>query len=203
MQSGNSRYAIYGGSFDPPHLGHMQVAQACLTHLELGEVIWIPNARNPLRRPTFASAVERLQMCQLATESYPGMAVSDVEISRRGNSYTIDTVEELQIVNPGEIWIILGADSLNQFMEWKNAEKLARMCRLAVVARPGTDLDLTIQRFHEDIQDSIDIVPMQESKASSSNIRDFLLRGVSPEQWLEPNVLQYIEERGLYSGRES
>lgn len=203
MQGGNVKYAIYGGSFDPPHLGHIAVAQACLTHLELDEVIWVPNARNPLRRPALASATERLQMCQLATENFPGMAVSDIEVSRPGRSYTIDTVAEFQLVNPGQIWIILGADSVNQFMEWKNAEKLSRMCRLAVVVRPGTDLGSAIHKLPEDVQDTIDLVPMSENRTSSTQIRDSVLRGVSAEMWLQPNVWQYIQERGLYRGTET
>lgn len=203
MQVGNLKYAIYGGSFDPPHLGHIAVAQAVLNHLELDEIIWVPNARNPLRRPAIASVTERLQMCQLATENYPGMAVSDIEVSRAGRSYTIDTVSEFQIVNPGQIWIILGADSVNQFMDWKEADKLARMCRLAVVVRPGTDLESAIRKLPEDIQEAIDVIPMEENKISSTTIRDSMLRGVSADRWLEPTVWQYIEERGLYRGTES
>lgn len=203
MQGGNVKYAIFGGSFDPPHLGHTAVAQAVLDHLQLDEVIWVPNARNPLRRPAIASVTERLQMCQLATENHPGMAVSDVEVSRPGRSYTIDTVAEFQLVNPGQIWIILGADSVNQFMEWKDAEKLSRMSRLAVVVRPGTDLETAIHKLPEDVQDTIDIVPMNENRISSTQVRDSLLRGISAEMWLEPTVWQYIEERGLYRGTES
>jgi nicotinate-nucleotide adenylyltransferase len=203
MQGGNVKYAIFGGSFDPPHLGHTAVAQAVLDHLQLDEVIWVPNARNPLRRPAIASVTERLQMCQLATENHPGMAVSDVEVSRPGRSYTIDTVAEFQLVNPGQIWIILGADSVNQFMEWKDAEKLSRMSRLAVVVRPGTDLETAIHKLPEDVQDTIDIVPMNENRISSTQVRDSLLRGISAEMWLEPTVWQYMEERGLYRGTES
>jgi len=203
MQGGNVKYAIFGGSFDPPHLGHTTVAQAVLDHLQLDEVIWVPNARNPLRRPAIASVTERLQMCQLATENHPGMAVSDVEVSRPGRSYTIDTVAEFQLVNPGQIWIILGADSVDQFMKWKDAEKLSRMSRLAVVVRPGIDLETAIHKLPEDVQDTIDIVPMNENRISSTQVRDSLLRGVSAEMWLEPTVWQYMEERGLYRGTES
>lgn len=199
MKSGSSRYALFGGTFDPPHLGHLAVAQACLDHLDIEEVVWVPNYRNPLRRKSFATATHRLQMCQLATEDHPGMAVSDIEVTRGMKSYTFETVEELLMVKPGEVWVVLGTDSLEHFMEWKEPEKLARLCRIAVIARPGTNVERAKAHLTEDIKDVIDVVPMREHRASSSAVRDDLYRGESPELMLDPKVWDYIQKRGLYS----
>jgi nicotinate-nucleotide adenylyltransferase len=198
MKSGENRYALFGGSFDPPHLGHLAVAQACLSHLEIDEVIWVPNFRNPLRRKSFATATHRLQMCQLATEDHPGMAVSDIEVGRGTKSYTIETVEEILMVRPGQLWIVMGADALEGLLNWKEPERLTRLCRIAVVARPGTDVARGLSYLTEEMQDRIDVVPMQMHRASSSLVRDELYRGTSPEMMLDPKVWDYIQERGLY-----
>ncbi|MFM9874630.1 MAG: nicotinate (nicotinamide) nucleotide adenylyltransferase [Fimbriimonadaceae bacterium] len=198
MKSGSQQYAIFGGSFDPPHLGHLAVAEACFEHLEVNEVIWVPNHRNPLRHKAFATAVQRLQMCQLATEGHDGMAVSDIEVSRGAKSYTIDTVEELLMVRPGKIWVIMGSDSLDGLMGWKEPEKLLRQCRLAVVVRPGADMNKALSQLTEDMRDSIDLVPITPHKASSTQVRYDILREGTPELMLDPKVWDYIKEHGLY-----
>jgi len=198
MKSGENNYAIFGGSFDPPHLGHLAVAQACLEHLEVSEVIWVPNHRNPLRNKAFATAVQRLQMCQLATEGHEGMAVSDIEVSRGSKSYTIDTVEELLMVRPGNLWVIMGVDALDGIMGWKEPEKLLRLCRLAVVARAEADLNKALSQVTEDMRDAIDMVPLKPHKASSTQVRFDILREATPELMLDPKVWDYIKERGLY-----
>lgn len=197
-RSGDSRIGLFGGTFDPPHLGHRGIAEACLRELELDEVIWIPNARNPIRRAPVATATQRLQMVQLAIQDMPGMAVSDIEVSREGRSYTVDTVEEMKLVQPGDYWVILGADALASFMEWKNPEKLARMARLAVIARPGSSIETIRKGLTEDVNDAIDEIQGIESSVSSTNLRDLLRRELEPTQWMESAVLEYIRERGLY-----
>lgn len=199
MKSGESRYALFGGSFDPPHLGHLAVAKACLTALDLKEVVWVPNFRNPLRRKSFATATNRLQMCQLAIEGHPGMAVSDIEVTRGTKSYTYETVEEILMVKPGKLWIIVGADALEHFREWKEPAKLVRLCRIAAVARPGHEIERALSYLDEEMRDAVDFVQMEPSRASSTAVRDDIARGHSPELMIEPKVWEYIQERGLYS----
>ncbi len=197
-QSGEPRIGLFGGTFDPPHLGHRLMAEACLSELNLDEVIWIPNARNPIKRPPIATAVQRLQMTQLAIQGLRGMAVSDIEVSREGRSYTVETVEEMKLVQPGEYWIILGSDALANFMKWKTPDKLARMARLAVIARPGSNIDLIRRGLSEDVDEAIDLIPMKETPVSSTNVRDQITRGLEPTQWVESAVLEYIGQHGLY-----
>jgi nicotinate-nucleotide adenylyltransferase len=202
MKTGDKKYALFGGSFDPPHLGHMAIAKACREQLELDEVIWVPNARNPMRRRAKVGATERLQMCQIMTDQVVGMAVSDIEVSRSGPSYTLDTVEEFLMVQPGQIWIIMGADSLGTFLEWKEPYKLARLARLAVCVRPGTDLDRLLDNLPEDIYDQVDQVEVHPNRASSTAIRDDIARGLSPELMLDARVWDYIKKKGLYNDGE-
>lgn len=202
MKSGKSRYALFGGSFDPPHLGHLAVAQGVQESLDLDEVIWVPNFRNPLRRKAFATAYERLQMCQLATENLPGMAVSDIEVSRGTKSYTIETVEELLMVKPGELWVIMGADALEGLLEWKEPERLLRICRIAVVSRDGTNLDRALSKFKEEMRDAIDEISLPLHRASSSQVRDDIFRDATPELMLEPSVWKYIQDKGLYRDKQ-
>jgi len=137
-------------------------------------------------------------MTGLAIENQPRFAVTDIEISRGGRSFTIDTIEELQMTRPGEIWIILGTDSLSQILQWRSPERLIRMCRIGVVVRPGSDLSRVMSTLPEDFRDVIDEIPMKETKVSSTMIRDLIARGESPERWLDAKVWEYICESGLY-----
>ncbi len=199
MKNGDlPRYAVYGGSFDPIHLGHVAAAQAVREALELDEVVFVPNNRNPLRRGTYATGQDRLAMIHLAIEDEEGLSLSDIEITRPGRSYTIDTIQELLMVRPGNLWFVMGADSLAGIMEWKQPERLARLCRLAVVNRPGNELNDLLNRLPEEMVDAIDVVEMAPQRASSTMIRDDIAAGRSPEAWLAPKVWDYISERGLY-----
>lgn len=192
------KYGILGGTFDPPHVGHMHLAREAMARLALDEIIWIPASRNPLKRTRRSSAKDRLAMCRLATKNEPGMAVSDVETTRGGDSYLVDTLQELKVVLPGDYWFILGMDALAQFPDWKETERILEMCRLAVVARPGTDTRSTLERLGSDLARSIDIVEASPKAVSSSNIRDMAVRGEDFTHLVDPAVHDYIVKHGLY-----
>lgn len=194
------RYGIFGGTFDPPHNGHIAVAHAVKEQLRLESVMFIPNNRNPLKRKqSLATPQQRLEMVNLAVTGEEGLWVSDIEVSRPGRSFTVDTLDELVLVQPGERWLILGSDALKGIMEWKSPERIVRMCRIAVVHRPGSDIDKVIGMLPEWMQESIDKIEMKPNRASSTLVREEILRGESPEIWLNPKVWEYISERGLYS----
>ncbi|MDI9641166.1 nicotinate-nucleotide adenylyltransferase [Kamptonema cortianum] len=193
------KYAIFGGTFDPIHLGHVAVAQHVRDALDLDEVIFVPNARNPLRKAPIASVTDRLRMCQLALLGESGLSVSDIEATRGGESFTIDTVEEFLLVNPGQIWLILGADALKSFDQWRDFEKLVRRSRLAVVARDGIMVESILRSLPESVEDAVDMIEMKEVNISSSKIRDQIHRGNFVGNWLKPEVLEYISERGIYT----
>ena len=96
------KYGVLGGTFDPPHLGHLEMAQAARAALGLDEVVIVPANRNPLKTRQASPAKHRLKMCSLMAAGEEGLTVSDVEITRRGPSYAVDTIEELRMARPGE-----------------------------------------------------------------------------------------------------
>jgi len=192
------RYGVLGGTFDPPHVGHLELARAVKSALRLDEVVFVPANRNPLKTRKSSPANHRLKMCTLLVAGEEGLSVSDVEVTRGGQSYMVDTLEELKMVRPGEYWLILGADALRGIPEWKEPQKLAGMCRIAAVARDDASLDHLIADLGPDFQYSVDKVPMTAVPVSSSKIREDIARGLVAAQWLKPAVREYIENIGLY-----
>lgn len=192
------KYAILGGSFDPPHLGHLAVAKAVLEELDLDEVVFVPANRNPLKSRAKASAQDRLEMVRLMIQDERDLTVSDIETSRPGRSYMVDTIEEFAVARPGQIWLVVGADTLGGLTEWKKPDKLLKFCRLAVVERPGLDLDKVTAPLPDWVMDKVDLVPMKPNRASSTLVREEIYKEGVPEMWLAPQVWEYISERGLY-----
>jgi nicotinate-nucleotide adenylyltransferase len=193
------RYGILGGTFDPPHVGHVHIAQVAMQELGLDEVVWIPANKNPMKHRRQTSPKKRLHMCRLAIEGLEGMAVSDIETTRGGDSYLVDTLEELKLVMPGEYWFILGMDALAGFDGWKRPERVLQLCRLAVFGRPGTDLETTLDRLGREVRESVDLVRAPVKPVSSSNIRDMAARGEDFSRLVAPAVYEYIKQQGLYT----
>ncbi len=138
------RVGIFGGTFDPIHNGHLEVASAALRTHCLGEIIFVPARRQPHKdaRPK-ASAEHRLAMIGLAIGGTPAFSVSDCELKRPGKSFTIDTVRELgqQLGQATEIFFIVGSDSVSDLPAWRDVRELSNLCTLVVAARPGWPLD--------------------------------------------------------------
>lgn len=194
------KIGILGGTFDPPHLGHLAIGRSAMEHLNLDEVLVIPAGRNPLRRRrTVSPGKKRLRMVELAFGDEPGFAISDIEISRPGPSYAVDTVEELQMAQPADYWFIVGSDLLGDIAKWHQPEKLLKLCRLAVAVRPPGLIDPILQGLPSWIRERIDVFPIDAPiKISSTEIRDHVLRGISVAKWLNPAVLDTIKVEGLY-----
>ena len=192
------RIGIYGGTFDPPHRGHLKVARAAKEALRLDEVIFLPAARNPMKtgRAT-ASGPERMEMVKLLISGQPGFSVSDMELTRGGVSYTVDTLGELQMVRPADYWFLMGADALKGFDDWKNPARILRLCRAAVVTRPPLSADDVRARFPAAYRERFDVVPMPADLSSSTAVKDALHMG-KPTPELTPEVLRYIQKHRLY-----
>jgi nicotinate-nucleotide adenylyltransferase len=193
------RIGILGGTFDPPHIGHLEFARAAIEKLGLDEVIFLPAHRNPLKKTRSSPAKARLEMVERMISGEAKMAVSDVEISRGGPSYMVETLMELQMVRPGDYWLLLGADALRGFGEWKNPHKIVKLCRLGVALRPPLTETDVMARVLPEIKPSIDLVPMKPVDISSTELRDRL--GGRPglvAPFLSAGVLQYIKQNRLY-----
>jgi len=194
-----SRIGLLGGTFDPPHIGHVRIAEDVRRALALDEVWLIPSATPPhkLERPT-TDADLRLQMVRAVlegTDHSEGLKVSDVEMQRGGVSYTVDTLRSLTAEHPDDsFFTIMGADQFALLSTWKEPEEIARLCSVVVVARdglagpevaPGTTVRGTA-------------VEVTRVDVSSTDIRDRVARGDHVADLVGAPVARLIEEHGLY-----
>lgn len=200
-----SRIGIFGGSFDPVHLGHLWIAEAAREHLVLDEVRWIPAATSPLKKHgPVASDEDRLQMVKLAISGHPQFVLDDRELRRGEISYTVDTMAELVAENADdEFFLIIGSDSLASFDRWHEPAKLLNLVTLAVIQRGGDpEIDFRILDPFVDAakRDQIEssVVPMRLIEASSTEIRERLSSERSVRYQVPPAVEAYLRASKLY-----
>lgn len=135
------RVGIFGGTFDPPHIGHLIVAQDAWAALGLDRVLFVPAAVPPHKRGRAVSpAALRLEMIRAAVAGDPRFEVEDLELRRAGPSYTVDTLRELRARDPeGELFFLLGVDQFRELHTWREPEEVARLATLAVLSRGGAE----------------------------------------------------------------
>lgn len=197
------KIGLFGGTFNPPHIGHLRAAQACVQRLGLDRLLLVPARLPPHKTLPADSATprQRLFMAELMAEQIPRCQVSDIELDRQGPSYTCDTVEALAGRYPGaNLWLILGTDMFLTFHQWRQPQRIAAHCRLAVVARtPDGRRELEAQAafLARDIGARVDIIDCPVTVMSSTQVRGSLPQGTGEENLPAP-VAQYIRQRGLY-----
>ena len=200
----SERIGVFGGSFDPVHMGHLTIAQDAVEQLELDRLIFVPAAVPPHKQGrTLAEGRHRLAMLELATEANLSFEVSDMELRRGGLSFTVDTMTQVQADHPGaELFFIVGLDSLTILHSWRNVGKLLEMCTVVPFARGGEDA----ARVAAQIQLPGDwetrllerMIRIHEIEISASEIRMRLAEGLSIRYLVPPEVEMYIAEHGLY-----
>lgn len=190
------RIGLYGGSFDPPHLAHLIVAETVRDQFQLDQVWWIPAHAPPHKvGANLASAIHRLAMTQRAIQGHPGFAVCDIEVRREGLSYTVDTVRSLQERHPTDTFVlVIGGDSLQEFGAWHRPEEIAARIPLIAYRRPGTPA-VDLPAFLEGRVQFAD-APLLE--ISGTAIRAQVRAGRSIRYLVPDGVRAYIEEHGLY-----
>jgi nicotinate-nucleotide adenylyltransferase len=198
------RIGILGGTFNPPHLGHLVCAQEAYLQLELDRVMLMPAAVPP-HKPVDdePGADHRLALCRLAFAGDEGrFEVSDLEVRRTGTSYTVDTLEELHSRAPdSELHLIVGADIAARLPEWRDPERVLSLARLAVAQRPGTGRD-TVDRALRGLRGSerAKFFEMPEIGVSSTMLRGRVREG-KPIRYLTPDaVVGYVDRHNLYAG---
>lgn len=197
------RLGVLGGTFDPPHAGHVAAARACRRELGLDRVLMVV-ANDPWQkapRRTVTPAAERLAMVQAAVEGMDGVEASRIELDRGGPSYTVDTVEALRAGAeaagrpPPDIYVVVGSDLVATLPTWHRVDDLRRLVTLAVVTRPGSDVPPAPPGWRAVT------VTGEGVDTSSSHVRELLEQG-RPVGGLVPEpVIRCIERRGLYSVR--
>lgn len=195
VRSGTAaRIGIFGGTFDPPHIGHLVAALEARQVLDL-DVVLLVVAGEPWQKVSERSispAPDRLAMVRAAVADAPGLEVSDVEVRRSGASYTADTLAALRETEPGaELSVILGRDAAAGFTTWERYQEVADGARLVVVDRPGHQAPLD-PRF------AWERVDIPELEISSTEIRARVAAGRSIRYLTPDAVAICIQERGLY-----
>lgn len=200
------RYGILGGTFDPPHLGHLALAQEVYAQMSLDRVWFLP-AREPPHKPgrPISSAADRLAMLERAIASDARFAVSTVELERPGPSYTVDTLAELRARWGAETWmaLILGWDMLAYLPQWRDAVGvIARADRIVATHRPGVAAsEGDVERLEEQLpglRAKLTVLPAPQLAVSGTEIRTRVAQ-MLPVRYLTPDaVATYIEMRALY-----
>ncbi len=198
------RIGVFGGSFDPVHIGHLIIAQDAVEQLELDRLIFVPTAVSPHKQhcaPT--EGHHRLGMLELATQDKLAFEVSDMELSRGGVSYTIDTIQHLQADHLGaEIFFIIGLDSLKELHLWHRNDELLECCMVVPFGRGGEDPDLVAEQcelskvWKTKLLDRV--IRIHEVEVSASEIRMRVAEGLSIQTLVPPEVEMYIAEHHLY-----
>ncbi len=188
---------ILGGTFDPPHAGHVAAAVAAHKQLGLDEVRVIPAGQAPLRAGApVASAADRVTMCRLAFAEHPWAVIDERETLRTGTSWSVDTARELAREHPDalRIWI-LGADQLARLDRWKDVGELCSLVEFAVLSRDGIT---TLPPASLAAVIRLTVLQAPPVQVSSTALREALRRGDSPRNGLPLGVARHIDERSLY-----
>ena len=201
------RIGLFGGTFDPPHHGHLLAASDAFEALALDRLVWVPTAQQPLKvGAQSASATDRLTMVRTAIEDDPRFEVDAIEIERAGLSFTVDTVEAFARKYRGdELLVLLGADVLATFDKWRTPRRIAELARLAILQRSsdggtvetaavvgairavtGTDLPAPL------------LLDTRRVDLSSTEIRERARAGRSLHGFVPDAVARYIREHALY-----
>ena len=187
---------MLGGTFDPPHIGHLIVASEALWQLDLDVVRLVPT-RVPPHKPTGAQTDpdRRAAWLERAVAGHPGLEVSRIELEREGPSYTADTLEAIAAEEPGAaLWFILGADQLAELRGWHEPGRILAAARLAVVPRAGRDLRAIADEVAPGRADLLDV---PEIGVSSSMIRERIAAGRPIRFLVPPGVEESLRREGL------
>ena len=202
------RIGIYGGTFNPPHVGHVRAAEFALQAMKLDKLLVIPSCISPHKQLPAGSPTpeQRLQMVRAAFSGIGGVEVSDLELCRGGSSYTYETVEQVKALYPdSRLFLFMGTDMLLSFDSWRNPEQILKNAELAVFYRGDPEEK---QRIEEKLPwfdakgSAVHLVENPVTDISSTDLRRLLVFGCA-KPFLIPGVLDYITENRLYGATDS
>jgi nicotinate-nucleotide adenylyltransferase len=197
------RLGYYGGTFDPPHLGHLAVACAAADEFALDRVLFVPTANQPLKSTApCASYTDRFAMVSLLCQADPRCEASDLEAPNdfQTPNYTIDTLARLRALEPAaEIYVIVGADAFHDLPRWKSPDQLLEIADWIVLTRPHfSAIDVELPSLTPAQRERVHLLTTLDHPASSTDIRRELQTSSFIHQCLPARILTYIREHRLY-----
>jgi nicotinate-nucleotide adenylyltransferase len=185
------RIGIFGGTFDPPHLGHWLAAVDAAEALSLDQVVWIPAAQQPLKASVVsAGPSHRLAMTRLAVEGDARFVADPVELERGGMSYTVETLRAVRERNPdAALFLLLGMDAAAQLPKWREPEAIRTLAEIVVLTRGGAAVPLA---------EGVRVISTRRVDISATEIRARVAAGRSIRGFVTDTVAAYIAAHGLY-----
>jgi len=191
------RIGLYGGTFDPIHLGHLRAAETAREGAGLDVVAFLPSAVPPHRGAALSAAADRLAMARLATASQPRFEAWDTELRRPGPSYTVETVQALLAARPSDVlFLVVGTDTWPEMTTWREPERLLSLVEVVVVDRPGYPAPPPTAPFPS--TRGVRRADGPSLPISATAVRERVHEGLSVRYLVPDPVAQYIAERGLY-----
>lgn len=186
------RIGLFGGTFDPIHVGHTIVAEWLQFKLDLKEIHFIPNYIHPFsKRDDISASEDRLKMLELALSEFPAFKICKHEIEKKEISYSIDTIRYFRKKYPDyQLYYLMGGDNINEFRLWKNSDDIFKLATVVVYNR-------IVRRKNKSIKFQFIDSPLIE--ISSSQIREHIKKGYPYRSFLHPDVYHYIEKKRLYN----
>ena len=198
------RIGIYGGTFSPVHIGHVQAAKAFMEQMWLDVLFVIPTGVTPHKEMSDgATSSDRLNMCKRAFAGMDGVIVSDIEILRQGKSYTVDTLKTFSVNSEDRLFLLCGTDMMLTLDKWKDADEIFRLCYPVYIRRErDTSLDAKIiakiAEYKQKYGKNVVKLTVEPIEISSNQIRDKIQNGEDVSDMLPRGVYEYIKKEGLY-----
>jgi nicotinate-nucleotide adenylyltransferase len=193
-----ARTGIFGGTFDPVHVGHLIMAGEVQARLGLRKILFVPASRPAHKRSRAMADVEhRIAMLRLAVRGHRGFAVSRIEADGPGVSFTVRTLETLAARLPGDFYFIMGQDSLEEFHTWRDPDRIVGLARLVVLPRGDHD----VPPLKPSLRRRVVFLKPPRIGISSTEIRRRIRRGLPVRDWTPDAVLRYVTRHGLYGIR--
>ncbi|HSQ27820.1 MAG TPA: nicotinate-nucleotide adenylyltransferase [Anaerolineales bacterium] len=196
------RLGVFGGTYDPPHIGHLILAEEALYQLQLDRILWMltPDPPHKIGRE-ITDIGHRIEMLKLALADEPCFELSYMDIHRPAPHYAADTMQLLQLQHPQSQWVyLMGGDSLSDLPTWMRPLEFVRACdEIGVMLRPGHDIDLDVLELAlPGLKDKVRFLQAPLLEISSTRLREKMAQGAAYRYYLLPSVYNYIENRQLY-----
>lgn len=208
MNNITKKIGIMGGTFNPPHLGHLISAEFVKDKLKLDKIVFVPTGNISYKSgEELVPKADRFEMTRIAVSNNPDFEISDIEILTEGYSYTFETLEKLKKkYTDAELYFIVGADSLDYMDKWREPQLIFKRCIVAAVSRVGFSSEKSILKAEElekSFGGKIVFLDMPEVKISSTEIRKMIKENRSVRQLVPCGVIEYINKKNLYKNGDS